>query len=298
VGEVWQGCPATYGYGAALAWGALTGWALSFGWGWYDPWYDPWWGPWAGNRSGYYYPWAYGGAVTANVYGHWGNSVVGGTAAAWANPRSGNMGRVARGAYNPVTGGRGYGYAGPNTNAYLGIISAAAGGVRYNPQPGRLADPRASGNARTGNGDALRAVVNINSGALTRTSPAAPPDDAAGAGRGPARAVTIRYDRDTGEINHGGLVDVNGRIYAGRDGSVYRCDENGWSKAGADGRFVRSPPAPGLDMELLARTRGVERDLAGGNGFERSNALANFAGLQRISSTSFGGGGTRFSNGR
>ena len=151
VGTYWYGCPTPYGYGAAFGWGAAVGWALAFGWGWDDYWYDPWWGPW-GYSPGYYYP---AGAIAGNVYGRWGASVVAGTAAGWANPWTGNYGRAGQGAYyNERTGGRGYGYAGRNTNVYTGQSTAAAGGVRYDPQTGRVVAGRggSASNIYTGEG--------------------------------------------------------------------------------------------------------------------------------------------------
>ncbi|MEI9991704.1 MAG: hypothetical protein WDM86_16890 [Rhizomicrobium sp.] len=278
VGNVWYGCPATYGYGAAFAYGAAVGWAIAFGYGWYDPWFDPWWGPWGGYYPGYYHPWAYGGAIAANVYGRWGNSVVAGTAAAWANPRTGNYGRGARGGYyNPVTGGRGYGYGARNTNIYTGRSTAAAGGIRYNPQTGRVV-AGAGGSARNiYNGNAAaggrRTVINTDTGRVmreagsaTRTgngATAAGGFATHGAGGNAAGAGYVHYDRATGNVSHGGAVDVNGNIYAGHDGNVYHYDRDNhdWEKAGGDGRFTRASQAdPSLDRERAARDRGVERE--------------------------------------
>lgn len=122
VGDYYYGCPATYGYGASFAYGAALGWSLSFGFGWYDPWYGPYWGPWyyPGYYPGYWGGGYWGGGswggsyALGDVYGRWGNSVVAGRGAAWANPYTGNVGRAGRGGYvNEAPGGRGWGYAGP-----------------------------------------------------------------------------------------------------------------------------------------------------------------------------------------
>jgi hypothetical protein len=296
VGTDWYGCPATYGYGAALAFGAAVGWGIAFGWGWDYPWYNPWWGPWGGYYPGYY-PWAYGGAAAWNVYGRWGNSVVAGTRAAWANPWTGNYGRGgAGGFYNPYTGSRGYGYAGRNVNAYTGRSTAAAGGIRYNPQTGRVVAGRgaAVGNIYSGNGAAggARTAVNTNTGRVTNS--------VGGLSRGPAGATAagafntmgaggdakgggyVHYNRATGDVNRGGVVDVNGNMYAGRDGNVYRNSGDGWEKMGGDNRFARSQPAAGLDNDRLARSRG----------FEREGSVSNFG-----RAGGFGAGGGRFANG-
>lgn len=289
-GNDWYGCPTPYGYGAAFGYGAAVGWGLAFGWGGYDPWYDPWWGPWGyypGYYPGGYYP---GGAVAGNVYGRWGQSVVAGTAAAWADPWTGNYGRAGQGGYsNQVTGGRGYGYAGRDTNIYTGQSGAAAGGVRYNPQTGRVVAGQGGSisNIYTGEGVAggNRTVVNTNTGRVTQQAGAAGRGaegagaaggfKTQGAGGGEAGgAGYVHYDRDTGDISKGGVVDVNGQVYAGKDGQVYkRNDSGGWDQAGGGGKFSKADrPDPSLDRESLSRDRGFERDRAAGGGFERSGA--------------------------
>jgi hypothetical protein len=283
IGAAWYGCPSPYGYGAVFGYGAAVGWALAFGWGWYDPWYAPWWGPW-GYWPGYYY----GGAIAGNVYGRWGNSVVAGTAAAWANPWTGNYGRAGQGGYyNQATGGRGYGYAGRNTNIYTGRGAAAAGGARYNPQTGRAVGGHGGSvyNIYTGEGAAggQRTVVNTDTGRVTQQAGVAGRGaEGAGAAGGfkttgqngqAAGAGYVHYDRDTGDLSKGGVVDVNGQIYAGKDGNVYKHTDGGWEQAGPKGDFSRADhPDPSLDAERLGRDRGFERETAAGGGFERQGA--------------------------
>jgi hypothetical protein len=303
LGASWYGCPETYGYGAALAYGAAVGWGMTFGWGWDYPWYNPWWGPWSGTYPGYY-PWAYGGAAAWNVYGRWGNSVVAGTRAAWANPWTGNYGRGgAGGFYNPYTGSRGYGYAARNVNAYTGRGTAAASGIRYNPQTGRVVAGRgaAAGDIHSGNAMAggSRTAVNTNTGRATGMTGviARGPGGATAAGTfhtagegGDAKGVGYAHvNRSTGEVTRGGAVDINGNVYAGRDGNVYRNSGEGWQKLGADNRFARSQPAAGLDRESLGQARGFEREAAV-NSFQRHGGFnagggefgspAGFAGLR------------------
>ena len=286
-GTYWYGCPSPYGYGAAFGYGVAMGWALSFGWGWYDPWYDPWWGPW--GYPGYYPGYYPGGAIAGNVYGRWGNSVVAGTGAAWANPYTGNYGRAGQGGYyNTATGGRGYGYAGRNTNIYTGNSTAAAGGVRYNPQTGRVVAGQGGSvsNIYTGNGVAggSRTVVNTDTGRVTtQAGVAGRGEQGAGAiggfntqgpGGGEASgAGYIHYDRATGDVSKGGVVDVNGNIYAGKDGNVYKHGADGWEQAGGGGQFKKADrPDPSLDAERASRDRGFERDRGDGGGFERQAA--------------------------
>ena len=271
VGTDWYGCAETYGYGAALAYGAAVGWGMAFGWAWDYPWYNPWWGPWSGYYPGYY-PWAYGGAAAWNVYGRWGNSVVAGTRAAWANPWTGNASR-AGGFFNPYTGGRGYGYAGRNINASTGRATMVAGGIARGP------------------GGATAA------GAFNTTGPGG---DAQGAGY-------ARTSERTGEVHHGGVADINGSMYAGRNGNVYRNTGSGWEKIGSDDSFAGSQPAAGLDGERMARDRGSEREAAVNN-FQRNGgfgpgggdygSLTRFGSMGARAGGGFRGGGMRGGGGR
>lgn len=289
VGAYWYGCPATYGMGVYFGWNAWVGWTFGWGWGWYGGWYgpyNPWWGPWYGPA----YPWGWwgGGAAAWNVYGHWGNAAVRGTAAAWANPWTGNVGRGARGGfYNEATGGRGVGRAGVNTNLYTGTTAAAAQGIRYNPQTGRVVAGTGgvAVNPYTGQAAAggRRTVVNTNTGRVTQQAggAVAGPAGAAGAGAFDSQGNRIdakgaggfHYNADTGTMHKGGVVNVNDNVYAGRDGNVYKYDNGQWQQvtrpeSGDRGAANRVDPAS-LDSDRFARERGNER-IQGGSGFDRS----------------------------
>lgn len=209
VGSVWYGCPAAYAPAA------------------------------------YWYGGAYPVAGAWNVYGQWGNAVVSGTAAAWANPWTGNYGRAVEGGYyNQATGGRGIGQAAVNTNAYTGTTTAAARGVRYNPETGRVVanEGVAAYNPYTGQAGAAnhREVYNSNTGRQTSIA------GAAGTGPGGAGAVGgfsttgsggnaagvggVTYDRDSGTVNAGGAVKVGDDVYAGKNGDVYQKTDGGWEQ--------------------------------------------------------------------
>jgi hypothetical protein len=220
--------------------------------------------------------------------------VVAGTAAAWANPWTGNYGRAGRGSYyNTVTGGRGYGYAGRNTNIYTGNTAAAAGGIRYNPETGRVVAGHgaSAGNIYTGNGAAAgaRTIINTDTGQVTRQgggvartgngATAAGGFNSQGAQGSAAGAGYIHYDRETGDVSHGGVANINGDIYAGHDGNVYKYDkDDGWQKAGGDGQFNKTDkPDPAVNNDRLSRERGDERQTGRGN-FDRSNFGGNFHG--------------------
>ncbi|MET0655006.1 MAG: hypothetical protein ABWY94_05485 [Pseudoxanthomonas sp.] len=286
IGAAWYGCPATYGMGVYFGWNAWVGWTFGWGWGWYDGWYgpySPWWGPWYGPA--YPYGWWGGGAAAWNVYGHWGNAAVRGTAAAWADPWTGNVGRGVRGGfYNEATGGRGVGRAAVNTNAYTGTTRAGAQGIRYNPQTGRVVagERGVAVNPYTGQagiaGD--RTSVNTRTGQVTERAGAAVagPHGAAGAGAFDSEGKRIdakgaggfHYNADTGALHHGGVVEVNDDIYAGHDGNVYHHDADGWNKVDKPDRSQNlSGQTRDLDRDRLARERGNQRMSGGQPDFQR-----------------------------
>lgn len=247
VGNVWYGCPGTYGSGAYFGYSAVAGWTFGFGWGYY-PYYGPWWGAyWPGYyNAGYWGAGAYYPVAGAwNVYGQWGNAVVSGTAAAWADPWTGNYGRAARGGYyNEATGGRGVGEAAVNTNAYTGTTTAAAHGVRYNPETGRVvaSEGVAAYNPYTGQAGAAnhREVYNTNTGRQTSMAGAAGagPEGAGavggfssqGSGGNVSGAGAVYYDRDSGTVESAGVVKAGDNVYAGQDGSVYHQTDDGWEQ--------------------------------------------------------------------
>lgn len=285
IGAYWYGCPATYGMGVYFGWNTWAGWTFGFGWGWYDPWYGPygpWWGPWWGAA----YPWGWwgGGAAAWNVYGHWGNAVISGTGAAWANPWTGNYGRGYRGGYyNQRTGGQGDGRGFVNTNAYTGTTTAGAQGIRYNPQTGRVVagEGGAAVNPYTDRAVAAgdRTVVNTDTGRVTREAGGAVSGPHGGAGAGAfdseGRYVDARgaggfhYNTDTGQLHHGGVVDVNDNIYAGHDGHVYHYDNGEWNQVNRPG----SGNLGGQTRDALARDRAARE-----GGYDR---MGTHGGMQR-----------------
>ncbi len=301
VGAYWYGCPATYGMGVYFGWNPWVGWTFGWGWGWYDGWYgpyDPWWGPWYGPA----YPWGYwgGGAAAWNVYGHWGNAAVRGTAAAWADPWTGNYGRGARGGYyNEATGGRGVGRAGVNTNIYTGTTTAGAQGIRYNPQTGRVVAGQGgvAVNPYTGQAAAggSRTTVNTNTGRVTQSAggAVAGPNGAAGAGAFNSQGDKVdakgaggfHYNADTGTLNRGGVVNVNDNVYAGHDGNVYKHTDDGWTQVDKPDRSQnlsgQTRNTGDLDRDRFARERGNERITGGSVGGRDEFMQRNSSGMQR-----------------
>lgn len=276
IGADWYGCPATYGMGVYFGWNPWVGWSFGMGWGWYAGWYGPygpWWGPWYGP----WYPWGWwgGGAAAWNVYGHWGNAAVRGTAAAWANPWTGNYGRAGRGGYyNEQTGGRGIGRAGINTNVYTGTTVAGAQGVRYNPETGRVvggsgavagnpySDRAAAGGQRT--------VVNTDAGRVTRSAGGAVAGESGVAGGGAFRSEGaggnsasgvggFHYNADTGTFHHSGVYNFNDQYFAGHDGNVYHYDNGEWQSVDRPEQRSANGMPSNLDRDRQARERANTR---------------------------------------
>lgn len=247
IGNVWYGCPETYGVAVSFAYDPWYGWGFGYYWGWW--WAAAWYGPWYG------YGWGYGGYwgasfAVANVYGRWGNAVVGGVAAGWANPWTGNYGRAGRGGYyNTATGGRGYGYAYGNTNVYTGVTRAGAGGIRYNPETGRAVAGQINGayNANTGNAavGGSRTSVNTDTGRVTQSAGgAARTDNGTTAGgafsssgaAGDIKGAGIVHKDDSGAITSGGVITNGDNVYAGRDGNIYKYTPgSGWEQVKSGG---------------------------------------------------------------
>jgi hypothetical protein len=235
---VWYGYPYTYGVGAGFTWTSSSGWSFGFGYSYsYYPYYPyyPWWGP-----MGYYgccwYPYygmgAWGGAAVANVYGRWGNTAYSRTAAAWANPYTGNYGGASRGgAYNTQTGRVAAGGRGYNTNIYTGNTVGYRGGAVYDPNSGIVAGGAAgfAGNRYTGEGAANRGG--------------------------------FAYNTNT----NAGIAAGKNNVYAGKDGNVYRYNRasGNWSQNSGNGWQPAERPsggqAPTLQRQQEARAQGAQR---------------------------------------
>ena len=236
IGNVWYGAPYTYGMGVATTWDSGTGWSLTIGVGYsygygYPYYYYPWWGPW-----GYYGPccwgpaWGYGwgGYASANVYGRWGNTAYANTQAAWANPYTGNYGAASRTAFqNTQRGTVGVAGRGSNTNVYTGNTVAGRGAVAYDPRTGIVA------------GGGAGYVGNIYSGEGS-------------AGRG-----GFAYNTNTGA----GVAVGGNNIYAGKDGTVYRYNNQtgNWSQNTGKGWESSNRPQANLQQQQTARSSGQAR---------------------------------------
>jgi hypothetical protein len=256
IGSVWYGAPYTYGMGVATTWDSGTGWSLTIGVGYsyaygYPYYYYPWWGPW-----GYYgaccwgpaWGYGYGGYASANVYGRWGNTAYANTQAAWANPYTGNYGGASRTTFqNTQRGTVGVAGRGSNTNVYTGNTVAGRGAVAYDPKTGIVAGAGAgyAGNIYSGEG---------------------------AGGRG-----GFAYNTNTGA----GVAVGGNNVYAGKDGSVYRYNNQtgNWSQNSGKGWESSNKPQANLQQQQTARasgqartqnySRSMGRSMGGGGGRRR-----------------------------
>jgi hypothetical protein len=308
VGSVWYGCPGTYGTGAYFGYARTVGWTFGFGWGAY-PYYGPSWGAyWPGYyNAAYWGAGAYPVAGAWNVYGQWGNAVVSGTAAAWANPWTGNYGRAVEGGYyNQRTGGRGVGQAAVNTNAYTGTTTAAARGVRYNPQTGNVvaSEGVAAYNPYTGQAGAAnhREVYNTNTGRQTSMAGAAGvgPEGAGavggfsttGSGGTTVSGVGgVTYDRDSGTVSGAGAVKAGDNVYAGHDGNVYQKTDSGWEQVERN-NSANAQNRPSESQRQTAQASGQRSSGTANGSLDREQAARNRgfdgSGSQRLDRGSFG----------
>jgi hypothetical protein len=275
VGTVWYGPPVTYGFGVALRYTPWTGWTIGYGFGWTwgaatvavgwgwgaYPWWGPYgwgwgWGPpmypiypvpyWRGAAVGPHgaMAWGPGGWVgtTGNMYRRWGPvasvSRVSGGYNAWTGTSwAGQAGM----AYNSRTGTLAAGQRGAAANVYTGNYATGARGAATNAGTGISAATRqgTAGNVYTGN--------EISGG------------------------QSVYYNRNTGEVartghisgDEGTLVNMNGNVYAGHDGNIYRHTDDGWQElnqgSGWEPSQGQSQAREQLDRDMAARDRGGER---------------------------------------
>ncbi len=269
-------------YGTHISYGVVV-----YGSGWY---YPPYYG------YGYYYGYPYYYYPYPYSYG----------ASAWYNPNTGMYGRSAS-VYGPYGGyGRGSAYN-PRTGTYArgeavwDSNEIAGRGVAYNPRTGTGVATHRYANEDGGWGESLitqndkwmetrsewsdnQITTDIRTsegttGQLTRERDG---DTITGTGefqRGDQSLSTQSYRGDggsavryeTGSGQTGGFArSSEGDLYAGRDGEVYKRDENGWQQRGDDGSW--NPVEPSED-------RAARTEQARSNAAERRSGLGDTSGL-------------------
>lgn len=267
IGSVWYAAPYTWGLAAAPIYNPYVGFGFGFGLGLATAaWAVPYWG------GAYYHPgyWGYPccGSASANVYGHWGNTVYAGTRT-WYAGADGKIGTAGAGNYtNTRTGTTGAYAAGRSYDAYTG--QAQRGYDRtFNTTGGTTGNVARGGSYNTLTGQRSYASSFSATGpqgssvSKTATATAGP------AGVGAQHTVTA-YDGQTGQSKSYTSSGLFGDHYAGSDGNVYRNTDGGWQQHGAGGWQSATGDTSWADREQQARSNYQGRSTwsdAGGDRF-------------------------------
>jgi len=284
IGAVWYPAPVTYTVAAAPIYNPYVGFTFGFAMGlataaWTTPYY--------GYYGAYYHPAYWGGypccaSASANVYGHWGNTVYSGTRSWYAG--GGVAGTTASGSYyNQRTGTSGSYNAGRQFNAYTGnatrgydrTMNGAAGG---------------SGNvARAGNYNVYTGQRSTANAASGTTAGGSTYDRAGATTAGPEGNAHVgggsTYNANTGKTNTWGTASVGNNHYADVNGNVYKNTGDGWQQHSSSGWSNSASASSWGDREAQARSSGADRWSGGGFGG------GSWGGGDRFGGGGFGGGG-------
>lgn len=227
---VYVSYPVTYGYSCNPCWTPWYGWFFGFaaGWAWANDWYywacfppAPYWGPYWPYCYGWGYNDAYGGITAWGPYGWAGTSGniyhdngpwhSASRAAEGYDGWTGNQWATQYGhAYNSVTGTRVAGQRGAVENVFTGNYAYGGRGIAHNDNSGITAWGQHGTIGNENNGREIsgghETIYNPNTGNATHI---------AGAHGNEGNSV----------------VDVNGNIYGGHDGNVYKRNSDGsWTQ--------------------------------------------------------------------
>ena len=248
-------------------------------------WAAPYWG------GAWYHPgyWGYPccGSTSADVYGHWGNTVYSGSRSWYANA-DGKYGTAASGSY---------------TNTRTGTSGSYAAGRSYNPYTGQAQRgyDRTFNTAGGTSGNVARGgAYNTETGqrSYASSASAAGPGGSsisktASATAGPegvdAQHTTTAYDARTGQTKSYTSSGLFGNDhYAGADGSVYRNSDSGWQQHGAGGWQAAGGDTSWADRNRQARSNAESHASAGGfSGGDRFGG--GWGGGNRFGGGGFGG---------
>ncbi|MCB1967807.1 MAG: hypothetical protein KDI64_17695 [Candidatus Accumulibacter sp.] len=286
IGSVWYAAPYTWGLAAAPIYNPYVGFAYGFGLGLATAaWAAPYWG------GAWYHPgyWGYPccGSTSADVYGHWGNTVYSGSRSWYANA-DGKYGTAASGSY---------------TNTRTGTSGSYVAGRSYNPDTGQAQRgyDRTFNTAGGTSGNVARGgAYNTETGQRSYASSASATgpggssiSKTAGATAGPegvdAQHTTTAYDARTGQTKSYTSSGLFGNDhYAGADGSVYRNSDSGWQQHGAGGWQAAGGDTSWADRNRQARSNAESHASAGGfSGGDRFGG--GWGGGNRFGGGGFGG---------
>ena len=289
VGDVWYPAPVTYTLAATPVYNPWVGFTFGFAVGMATAWTYPYYGG-AWYHPGYWGAYPCCASASANVYGHWGNTVYSGTRSWYAG--GGVAGTTAGGTYaNQRTGTSGSYEAGRQVNAWTGNATRAYDRTATTPAGGSANVARAANtNAYTGQRSTGSAVSGTTAGGSTY-------DRAGATTTGPEGSAHVgggsTYSARTGETNTWATASVGNNHYADVDGNVYRNTGGGWEKQGGGGWSSAPEASSWGEREAQARGSGEER-FSGFSGAE-ANRTGSFGG-GRFGGSAFGGG-ERFGGG-
>jgi hypothetical protein len=286
IGSVWYAAPYTWGLAAAPIYNPYVGFAYGFGIGLATAaWAAPYWG------GAWYHPgyWGYPccGSTSANVYGHWGNTVYSGSRSWYANA-DGKYGTRAGGSYtNTRTGTSGSYAAGRSYNPYTG--QAQRGYDRtFNTTGGTSGNVARGGSYNTETGQRSYASSASASGPGGSSI-----EKTAGATAGPAgvgaQHTTTAYDARTGETKSYTSSGLFGNHYAGADGNVYRNSDSGWQQHGSGGWQAAGGDTSWADRNQDARSNAESHYSAGGFADGDRFGGGGWGGGDRFGGGGFGG---------
>jgi hypothetical protein len=228
------------------------------------------------------------GSASANVYGHWGNTVTSGTRT-WYSDSSGWMGEKASGSYtNDRTGTTGSYSANRSVNPWTG--QAQRGYSRsFDTAGGTTGDVSREGTYDAESGkrtyESSMSAQGPGGSSVSRDVSASYEP---GQGASLDRSTTVDNAR-TGQTNtYTSGFDNNDR-YAGADGNVYHNDGSGWQNA--SGQSLAQSDSSWADREQQARSQGDNRFASTQGGGWGGGGFGGGGGGDRFGGGGFGAGG-------
>lgn len=315
IGNTWYAPPATYGVQAQPVYNPAVGEAYGFALGLTTAAMADSYGSAAYYGSTYYgYPCC--GSASADVYGHYGNTVTSGSRT-WYDTSSGTVGETAGGSYtNYRTGTTGDYSASRSYDAATGQAqqgydrtvtgpNGATGNVQrqeqYNPQTGRSGSSTVTGTGSQGqevtsqreSGANAQGVGTERTTTVTNPQTGASHTTDTAHGYGSQGAVSGRQttytNPNTGKTETYGAGHEGNNVYADHDGNVYKNTGSGWQQHTSNGwQDTNADSSSWQQREQQARSQGDDRfnsfNQGGGGWASRSGGGGGWA-------NRFGGGG-------
>jgi len=256
IGTTYYAAPVTYGIGAVPVYNPAVGYTYGMALGlttaaMVDSWDYP-----TYYSAGYYgYPCC--GSASANVYGHWGDTVTSGTDT-WYDTSSGTYGEKASGSYeNYRTGTTGTYSANRSWNPYTGEGQRGyqrsvdtLGGTTGNVSRSETYDAQTG---QTSYGSSMSAQGAGGSTVSRTTSASAGPEGTS------ASRDTTTYNAQTGQTHTYSSGSDGADRYAGADGNVYKNDGSGWQSSTGNSWQKASGDTSWANAEQQARSQSENR---------------------------------------